>query len=579
LPVCQFASKFFKPVKLLLIAFVLFSSCKKELDKNVMPENILPEKLTPATNFTDNTYREGEIVLGKKLENPYTIENMQKAYDNLLAKSNKAGKLNLGTLEIKTTHLYIRWLPKTWVEYDELKNDKKLLLYDIPLDYEVKVNGNKYHDKSIPENLPTWQYTVIEKDYKFNKKLKYEILADAYIPEKDTELQKKGGRMAAGFSSDELINEALTITHNSEYLIPLNSKKGRVSDWRPAGRVTAKDTRLEAHNISSNLPIPSQLVPIIGIQGVYVRARRFLSIESGVTNAEGYYTAGGTFGGSANYALYWEAPDFDVRSGGLGQAWVNGPFLSSDWNPSFLDGEDRFYAHVFRGAWRYHYGNIDMFCRPGRVPSFPFPGITNSAIKYAAYNSAGNNNGNNIGNWSFWGSNPNISIWRFSSGSSEYLSDQIFATTTHETAHSTHMRVTNVNTFLNTSKKVRESWAVFVEWYITQKEYRERGISNYANIDYVVNAGGPIDYAFQNYYLGITDPEYSSVFIDIFDNVNQNSINPTYIIDNVSGYTIENLERNILKYSFGITSLGETLKSNMPVNVNEFQINQLIYQF
>ena len=49
-------------------------------------------------------YKEAEIVLGKKLDNPYTIENMQKAYDNLSKKYNSSAKLNENNQVVKVSH-------------------------------------------------------------------------------------------------------------------------------------------------------------------------------------------------------------------------------------------------------------------------------------------------------------------------------------------------------------------------------------------------------------------------------------------------------------------------------------------
>ncbi len=505
-------------------------------------------------------YKEAEIVLGKKLDNPYTIENMQKAYDNLRKKYNSSAKLNENNQVVKVSHLYIRWLPKSWAEYDELKNDRKLMLFDIPLDYEVVVNGNKYHDKTIPADLPTWQYTVIEKDYKYNKKIKYEILAEAYLPEKDKELKDKNGRFAAGFTAEELINEALTITNNPDYLIPFTSKNAKVA-WRPGGYVKVYDTRLGT---------------IIPVQGVYVRARRFLSIESGVTKADGRYDAGGTFGGGADYALYWEAADFDVRSGALGQAWVNGPHLASDWNVKFTGGVDRFYAHVFRGAWRYHYGDIDDLCRPGRMPDPRFAGAINAAIKYAAYNSLGTGaEGINYGNWTVFGTNPNIGVWRYQNdinlGVMELDSDEIFSTTIHETAHSTHIRVLNLIQFANVSKFIRESWATGIELFITTLEYSPY-LSNYGNFNYSQpNLGRPLSYANQYWKKDIGDNyDYSSIFIDLVDSHNQFFSSPNiyfqYPNDPVSGFKYFQLESKIMPNTFALSSLLTNLKNNKPNN-------------
>ena len=49
----------------------------------------------------------GQTILGKQLENPYTVENMQKALANLTAN----GRIS-ESIDIETTDLYVRFLPK-----------------------------------------------------------------------------------------------------------------------------------------------------------------------------------------------------------------------------------------------------------------------------------------------------------------------------------------------------------------------------------------------------------------------------------------------------------------------------------
>jgi hypothetical protein len=63
----QFIKTRFKLVKLLLITLTLLSSCKKEFEILETKEAAIFEK-KPEYN-----YRDGEIELGKKLENPYSV--------------------------------------------------------------------------------------------------------------------------------------------------------------------------------------------------------------------------------------------------------------------------------------------------------------------------------------------------------------------------------------------------------------------------------------------------------------------------------------------------------------------------
>ena len=100
------------------------------------------EILTLNEENTNQTQIEGMIKLGKKLENPYSVENMQRALNNL-KKVNINAKTTTSRLNIETTHLYVRFLPKNEEELSILKRDSTLVLYDYPLDYEIEENLNR----------------------------------------------------------------------------------------------------------------------------------------------------------------------------------------------------------------------------------------------------------------------------------------------------------------------------------------------------------------------------------------------------------------------------------------------------
>jgi hypothetical protein len=138
--------------------------------------------------------------------------------------------------------------------------------------------------------------------------------------------------------------------------------------------------------------------------------------------------------------------------------------------------------------------------------------------------------------------------------------------------------------FLQVSARIRESWAVGVEWAITQKEYRLQGIPNYSDPFYTVNAGFPIDFAHQNWRYGMAGggiDDYTCLFIDLVDNHNQAGQfgGITTLTDNVSGYSLATIESTFLKHVYGIGSLRDELKNNKPPSVTDAQIDELIDQF
>jgi len=464
---------------------------------------------------------------------------------------------------VRPTHLYLRFQPKDWAEYDLLKSDTTLKLYQIPLDYEIETYGNTYQDPTIPQGNPTWQYVAIKYDYNFNKNIKYEILAELYLPESDNSIDQSVSNLrinGKGFV-DALVDEAMILTKNYDDTLQTNSANR--SAFNPNGTVRVYDTRL------------GKMIPL---QGVRMRARRWFDVNEAVTDQNGWYQTSG-FKRPANYSLVFEAGSFDIRSGTFGQAMIDGPKQSSSWNVDLWDGVNRFYAHVFRGAWRYHYGDVGGLTRP-------FLGFK---LKYAAYDKSGSAQGFNIGNWSIFSINPNIFIYRFSSGNSEYASDEIFSTACHETCHTTHWKTMNAGPiqFSQVNEFIRESWPVAVEWYITSLEYRSKGITNYGSENYQISASYPLDRSYQ-YWQKSNSPNYTSIFIDLIDGYNQSQqtyINSstflpyTGINDPIFGYNLATIESNFLKHVYGLTSLRDQLKKNKPTGVTDTQIDALISNF
>lgn len=516
-----------------------------------------------ATNATSKAnYRvaqSGEIVLGKKLENPYTPAVMTKAFANVTK------KLKNKTLNspVRTTHYYVRFLPKDWKQYDLLKRDTTIRLSDIPLDYEVAVHGNKYHDKAVCDTCPTWQYVCVKESYKFNSTIRKETLASLYIPESDKTLANMNIRETIGGKSflDAFVDEALILTKNyADTLKIKTAKTGRLA-WNPSGRIQVFDTRL------------NRLIPL---EGVRVQARRWFTYHILTTNANGDYFSPWSFDRPANYSLWFEAPDFDVRSGLYGQAWIDGPKQEEPWNLELNEGLDRFYAHVFRGAYRYHYGNIGGLRRP-------FGG---GSTKYGAFDQSAVGIGVAIGNAGAIYGYPNIFVARFSDPGVELASDEVFSTTCHETAHHTHIQTMTAGLIqlLLVNSQIRESWATGVEWFITQMEYQERGIANYADPFYDVNVGFPIRFAHQNWRFGMnggTTDDYTCLFIDLVDNHNQAGqfAGITTLTDNVSGYTLAEIQATILKHIYNIGDLRDQLKRHRPAGVTDAQIDELLNQF
>ena len=88
----------FKMIALGLFLVAVVSSCSDN-EPNSEDDTISREQKGVATQ------------LGKKLENPYSVQNMKKALATL-RKSKLGSKMATEDLEIITTHLYVKFIPK-----------------------------------------------------------------------------------------------------------------------------------------------------------------------------------------------------------------------------------------------------------------------------------------------------------------------------------------------------------------------------------------------------------------------------------------------------------------------------------
>ena len=307
------------------------------------------EGLTPRLEeqiFLSKSDIEGMTKLGKQLENPYSVQNMKKAWETL----NQNGRTSGENVEITTTHLYIRFKPKNEDELSILKRDSTLVLYDYPLDYKIEQTGDFYHDPEVPINQPTYQYSAVTVDEKLPRGVEYELLAELFIPDEEGDEDKNtNGRIASIDLVESLVDEALRITNNWEEPLAHDegshehtqvNARGRRCRWRPAGRITVQD----------------DILGETGVHDVEVRARRWFTTHEGKTDTQGRFSCNGRFRRDANYSIKWDKYHFSIRKG-LIQQYYNGPKRRGDWNLNITGGLSKRYAIIFQAARDYYYGN------------------------------------------------------------------------------------------------------------------------------------------------------------------------------------------------------------------------------
>lgn len=368
---------------------------------------------------------------------------------------------------------------------------------------------------------------------------------------------------------DKLLNQAYLQNDNlDDVLVNDNEGARRRARFRPAGNISVFDTRLNAN---------------IGFEGVKVRARRWFTVYTARPNIDGDFVMRRTFNRPCNYSAYFSGSRFTVRRNMIGIIhWINGPKITGNWNHTIANGYSRFAAHVFRGAWRYNFKDIADLRRPyGPV----------STLFRQQYVAVDDDMGGASGvNWMFV---PIIRIARYSDGEPrrEFLSDEVFSTTCHETAHTTHALKMPLGLagYILVERALQESWAVAVEWVITHLEYSERGIINYGLADYnpLAPPTYPNRFAYQYWSMNLNtnSDKYTSLYINIIDDFNEfgqfflNNLPTGSVNDELSGYTIAQVETSVIPLVINLNALSWRLKSIKPVGVTDAQIDNLLLSY
>ena len=218
------------------------------------------------------------IVLGEHLENPYKTENIRKALKSLYP--TKADRV-----DVKTTDLYVRFLPANEQEYDLLKSSG-LELVDHPLDYDILVEGDWYHDPVIPEGEMTWQYAVVAPDFDFPD-VRYEIIDECFISEHDT-----ATRADDGIDWTAVERASYVLTGNEDRLADESMTKADVKTI-PSGRITIVD-----EHANGGKPF--------GVAGVRVSCNSFVKFDQCYTDRDGYYCMSKTYSSDLRYRLVFE---------------------------------------------------------------------------------------------------------------------------------------------------------------------------------------------------------------------------------------------------------------------------------
>ena len=216
------------------------------------------------------------IVLGEKLEDPYSVDNIAEALSVLYP-------TRAGRVDIKPTDIYVRFLPESEADYNKLVS-LGLLLIDHPIDYEIVREGDYYHDPSLDEDSITWQYAVVKPDFEFPPSIRHEILDECYIADKDAATR------ADDIDWEAVERESFRLTGNAAMLEP--EVRSAASRGTPSGRLTIVDER---HGGEPE-----------GIAGVRVSCNTFVKFAHTYTDSQGYYEMEREFSSELRYRIVFQ---------------------------------------------------------------------------------------------------------------------------------------------------------------------------------------------------------------------------------------------------------------------------------
>jgi len=152
---------------------------------NAVASSAAQQSLTPTV---DPNNGDTAIILGTQLANPYTVANMQQAY-NLLYGSG---------VTLSANYLYVRFKPANIDQLDTLKSNGDLELQDYPMDYAVVQDGDYYQDPNLVTEDIGWLYTVVPTGYTPPVGIVYNVISPLYLPNDNLLLEDMAESIAAG---------------------------------------------------------------------------------------------------------------------------------------------------------------------------------------------------------------------------------------------------------------------------------------------------------------------------------------------------------------------------------------------
>lgn len=434
-----------KKLLYIIIAITALVSCQKDDNFNLNISNNEQEKYKSIEEILTS-----KAIIGKRLPNPYSIEIMKKAFNNL----NIDTKSGLDENCIVSTHHYIVFKPNCHNHYRSLIMDNELDLYPYPLDHEVSdgwVVLDPDPEFSTNGYQHRWGYVPIDKDLS-NIECPYEILYDIYAPDDNTETKSYVSKSIY----EQLEKEAHAICGME--LTPIATTKAEAVV--PSGNIVYRDSTQYERKYT-------------GCFGMSVRANRLTKTAYGHCDDNGDFVCDDSFKYNWTYNVYFSRTDFEMRRDYTNEEFFlkfsgyHGPlnlrFTNYDSSSEYFDCV--FYCEILRAACKYYYGNIHGLNRPYMAEDI------NDRMYIQAIRGRHPNSNTILGETGGNEDYPKIYIFRDTGRYGRMYANQIYGVTIHELAHCAHAKAIGLSNWNNCERIVLETYAIGIEWYLTKDTY------------------------------------------------------------------------------------------------------------
>ena len=514
-----------------LLTPLLFASllcCQRELNEPFIECNI-PE------NTSDNNRATRSLSTVEYLGHRYTVSESLMSIDEARA--------HFSDSTLLPTHLALRVSPKSMEQLHRLEADKSLTIFYHPFGYELfpdgsemsSVNSGTSLNKNTIMDTPFEQCDIEVKEYDSRpispvfvlwpvsspipSDIEYDSLFQAYIPLNREILE---------------VPDPQLIPHVAGYL---KSYDSRTATYTPVKNVEVEffNGFATSHAYTDSigyffLPFAESNHQIV----INLRNDKFAVRDNLTSNVKSLAIA-------PYITLSLTDPDYRVNI------------------PS------NFYFDVYKSADYYFDGQNDLLtCIPKYDTSgdiMDIHAIDSSSDNYlgAFYYSLNN---------SF---SPYIQIWNPYNGNYTGATSKVLGTVNHELGHATHYVYSGATVFYNTDNIVKESFASFVGWYNVFRYYYSLVGNNHYDVHSICTQGRQSwtpDLSGSSVY-------YSPLFIDLFDNYDQSTVNTTFNVDLISNVPVPFIPSSALS-SQSLQDVITILQSGIGTHYSSAEFNTFI---